>query len=162
MRVHVLQVKNMTSLSAAEAWCKSNASCIGFTTRVAPDPTTHQYHTYFKQGASNLNTDPKWTSYVKAADAPAGPGSQQVWAKPQPGGAVAVVMLNGGGADRNTTMQSRLLFKDIGLVVGAGGLTLRNIWEKKDVAQLPPGTESFEFPSVAPRSSSFWLLTPKN
>ena len=152
----------MTSLSAAEAWCKSNASCIGFTTRVAPDPTTHQFHIYFKQGASNLNTDPKWTSYVKAADAPAGPGSQQVWAKPQPGGAVAVVLLNGGGADRKTPMQKSVSFKDLGLTGGAKGVTVRDIWAKKDVHLLPPGTDSVDFPSVDAHSSGFWLLTPKN
>lgn len=35
-----LDVRNVSSLAAAETWCKGNSSCSGFTTRVIPDKTT--------------------------------------------------------------------------------------------------------------------------
>ena len=109
-----LRVANISALSAAESWCKANASCIGFTTRSAPDPATGEHKVYFKEDASNRNTDVKWTSYVKAANAPAGPGAQQVWAKPQPRGAVAVILINGGAK----AMKQVVSFESLGLKPG--------------------------------------------
>jgi hypothetical protein len=150
----------MSSLSAAESWCTANASCSGFTTRIAPDPTTG-YKVYFKHDQSNLNTDANWTSYVKAADAPAGAGAQQVWAKPQPGGAVAVLLINGGGVNGTSEMQHSIKLADIGLKSG-GAITVRDIWKKADAAPLAASVTAFEPATVAPRSSSFWLLTPKS
>ena len=98
----------MSSLAEAESWCAANPVCAGFTARTAPDAATGRYRTYFKRGYSALNTDANWTSYVKAADAPASAGAQQVWAKPQPGGAVAVILINGGGAGGKASMSQRI------------------------------------------------------
>ena len=63
-----LIARNLSSISGAEAWCKGNSSCSGFTTRTVPDATTSKYHVYFKHGALGPNTDANWTSYVKADD----------------------------------------------------------------------------------------------
>ena len=76
------------------------------------------------------NTDANWTSYLKAASAPAGPGAQQVWAKPQPNGAVAVILINGG----STPMKQTVTFDSIGLR-GAGTRAVRDIWARKDLHQ---------------------------
>ena len=35
-----LDVRNISSLAAAETWCKGNSSCSGFTTRITPDKNT--------------------------------------------------------------------------------------------------------------------------
>ena len=56
----------MSTISDAEAWCKGNSSCSGFTTRAAPDVTTGKYHVYFKQGTLGPHSDLNWTSFVKA------------------------------------------------------------------------------------------------
>jgi hypothetical protein len=62
-----LTIKNVSAISVAEAWCKDNNSCSGFTTRTTPDATTGKYRVYFKQAESlGPNTDANWTSYVKA------------------------------------------------------------------------------------------------
>eukprot|EP01047_Picozoa_sp_COSAG01_P047333 COSAG01_NODE_4511_length_4964_cov_8.275437_2_plen_260_part_00 len=156
-----LTVMNMSSLGAAEAWCKATSSCVGFTTRIAPDPVTHKYHTYFKRGFSARNSDANWTSYVKEADAPASAGAQQVWAKPQPGGAVAVILLNGGGVDGKAAMKQSIQLTHVGLPKSVGAVSVRDIWQKKDAPALPAGSAVFTPPALAPRSSSFWLLKPQ-
>ena len=148
-----LRVANLTSLSAAESWCKDNSSCIGFTTRTAPDATTHEYKIYFKQDAANKNTDANWISYLKAASAPAGPGAQQIWAKPQPNGTVAVILINGG----STPMKQTVTFDSIGLR-GVGTRAVRDIWARKNLHLA--GEKAFAAPVVAPRSSGFYLLSP--
>eukprot|EP01048_Picozoa_sp_COSAG05_P020112 COSAG05_NODE_3332_length_2146_cov_1.768930_2_plen_385_part_00 len=62
-----LLVQNFSSINAAEAWCKVNSSCSGFTAKTAPDKTTGTYHVYFKHAESlGPNTDANWPSYVKA------------------------------------------------------------------------------------------------
>ena len=35
-----LDVRNVSTLAAAETWCKGNSSCSGFTTRITPDKIT--------------------------------------------------------------------------------------------------------------------------
>jgi hypothetical protein len=128
-----LKVENMSELSAAESWCKVNSTCIGFTTRTAPDSATGKHTVYFKQQAATRNTDVNWTSYVKAASAPAGPGAQQVWAKPQPNGAAAVILINGGSTPMTTTVS----FESIRLQLAAGkGATVRDIWAKTDAPKV--------------------------
>lgn len=38
---------------------------------------------------------------------------------------------------------------------------MRNIWEKADETPLAASATTFEPAAIAPRSSGFWLLTPK-
>lgn len=62
-----LTVSNMSSMSDAEAWCKGNSSCSGFTTHTTPNAVNGKYQVYFKHALSlGPNTDARWTSYVKA------------------------------------------------------------------------------------------------
>ena len=154
-----LTVTNVSSISDAEAWCKANSSCSGFTTRIKPDADTGKYKVYFKHDQTSLNTDANWTSFVKASQAPAGSGAQQVWAKPQPNGAVAVILINGGGVD-GTAMTHSVKLSDLGLPSGTA-FSVRDIWKKADAAGLEASATTFDPPAVGPRSSSFWLLSPK-
>ena len=62
-----LATMNVSTISDAEAWCKDNSSCSGFTTRTVADATTGEYRVYFKHAESlGPNADTNWTSYVKA------------------------------------------------------------------------------------------------
>lgn len=153
-----LAVKNMSSLDAAEAWCKGQADCVGFTTDVAK-PNNNKV--YFKEVAVGINTDKNWTSYVKKQFAPAGTGTQQIWAKPQPNGAFAVIYINGGGAAGKSPFSEPLdLVKDLGIKKSAK-VVVRDIWAKKDVSTIS-GSDPFTPPTpVAPRASGFYLLSPQ-
>jgi hypothetical protein len=85
---------------------------------------------YFKHDQTNLNTDANWTSFLKASDAPAGKGAQQVWAKPQPDGAVAVLFINGGGVNGSSFMQHAIKLAAVGLNPVCSTVTLlHSRWE---------------------------------
>ena len=155
-----LVVKNVSSLDAAETWCKGQAECVGFTTDVAKQ---NNKKVYFKEDAVGKNTDANWTSYVKKQFAPASSSAQQIWAKPQPNGAFAVIYINGGGDSGKATFSEPLnMVKDLGMVIKKGEhVAVRDIWAKEDLTVVV-GSESFAPPSpVAPRASGFFLLTPE-
>merc|ERR1719469_1547918 len=78
-------------------------------------------------------------------------GAGQVWAKPQPGGALAVLVINIGG---ELITHHSLNFPKLNLTTGT--YTVRDIWEKKDL-----GTATGQFPvTVPPYDSAFLLLSP--
>lgn len=78
-------------------------------------------------------------------------GAGQVWAKPQPGGALAVLVINTG---IEPLTQHSLNFPKLNLTTGT--YTVRDIWEKKDL-----GAATGQFPvTVPPYDSAFLLLTP--
>merc|ERR1712194_769703 len=63
-------------------------------------------------------------------------GAGQVWAKPQPGGALAVLVINTG---IEPLTQHSLNFPKLNLTTGT--YTVRDIWEKKDL-----GAATGQFP----------------
>eukprot|EP00931_Biecheleriopsis_adriatica_P060406 TRINITY_DN36279_c0_g1_i1.p1 TRINITY_DN36279_c0_g1~~TRINITY_DN36279_c0_g1_i1.p1 ORF type:complete len:429 (-),score=54.60 TRINITY_DN36279_c0_g1_i1:155-1441(-) len=79
-------------------------------------------------------------------------GAGQVWAKPQPGGALATLVINTGGEQIE---RHSLDFKKLNLT--ASSYTVRDIWEKKDLGQAIG-----QFPVTVPAfDSAFLLLTPR-
>ncbi len=55
-----------------------------------------------------LNSDEDWLSLVKASHAPPGAESHQTWAKHLPGGAMAVLFVNGGPENSTAAFSSSL------------------------------------------------------
>ena len=80
----------------------------------------------------------------------------QIWAKPQPKGATAVLVLNNNLAT-NTTVPFN--FADVGYA-HAGATTLLNIWSGKTVT-LAAGTTQFSTDSFGQHDCRFYLLTPQ-
>ena len=74
-----------------------------------------------------------------------------------------MILINGGGIDGQAEMkQTNITLTSIGLHAPSGSaVSVRNIWQREDATALAPGASSFKPPAVPPRSSSFWLLTPK-
>ena len=114
------------------------------------------------------NASAAWTSFVKASVAcggadgawrPVCPVAQQVWGKPQPGGAWALLFLN---AAQNASMRMSVsLSADLGLPPSS--VRVRDLWSRKDVGSLGSGVDSFSpEAAVPPHDSAFFLLTPTN
>ena len=80
----------------------------------------------------------------------------QIWSKPQPGGAVAVFLLNGLDQPTDFTVH---LAKDLGLGSDTA-IAVRDIWEQRPAAALAKGATVFRVPRVPSRDSRFFLLTP--
>ena len=83
-----------------------------------------------------------------------GPGSKllsQVWAKKQPGGAVAVLIIN---ADNSTARDISVTMDSLGL--GAKHVHARNLWEQTDVAGVVGPT--FVAKALPPQDSMFLLF----
>ena len=91
----------------------------------------------------------------------------QVWSKPQAGGAVAVLLVARALSSRESgNMELSLRLSNfVGAAAAgsagdaAGNVTVRDIWQQKDLGQHSRGTV-LRFPSVAPHDSIFLLLTP--
>lgn len=79
----------------------------------------------------------------------------ELWAKPQPHGAVAVLLVN--SHQTNTYADIEIDPVELGLK-GGGKLSVRDIWQRKDSAPLSAGAKLKL--TVAPRDSQFVLLKP--
>lgn len=78
-----------------------------------------------------------------------------LWAKPQPGGAVAVLLIN--NADRAYTNVA-ISAAEVGIKTGPGKeVAVRDIWHHADAGQSSGGVVQLNVPS---RDSAFVLLTP--
>ena len=131
--------------------CNGNSSCYAFTFESSVEKEI--YPVFFKAGGGN-NFDKEWTTYVKAARATPSSMTQQIWGKPQPGGAWAILYIN---ANLNHTMDTTLPFSKL-KIAGSPSMTARDIWARKDLG--PTGHASFTPPPVLPQDSGFYLLTP--
>ena len=84
-----------------------------------------------------------------------GPGSKllsQVWAKKQPGGAVAVLIIN---ADNSTARNVGVTMASLGLA-GKTSVTARDVWAKKDLPDVDGPT--FTAIAIPPQDSRFLLF----
>lgn len=102
-----------------------------------------------------------WSTWVKAGLAPdtAEAGAQQVWGKPQPGGAWAFVLLN---SDLENPMTATI---DLSALPGSskiasGKVTVRDIWARAAAPSLVPKGGIFKPLPVPPRDSAFYLVSP--
>jgi len=110
--------------------------------------------------AAGLNMKVRWSSTSShPSSAPLGVGSfgifvgaGQVWAKRQPGGASAVLVINTGSAP---ITKYNLDFKKLNLT--SGSYEARDIWARKDLGSF---TEHMVV-GVPPYDSAFMLLSPK-
>lgn len=79
----------------------------------------------------------------------------QLWAKPQPGGAVAVFAFNAGAQEPVSFTIN--LFKDLGLPAGASYM-LRDVWARRDISVIQ---DTLDITAIAFHDSRFLLLTPQ-
>ena len=102
-----------------------------------------------------LNSDQDWLSLVKASHAPPGAESHQTWAKQLPGGAMAVLFVNGG--PENSTASFSTSLASLGLT--APSYAVRDIWRRADMPKLSAGG-AVVAKGVAGHDSVFLKLTP--
>ena len=102
-----------------------------------------------------LNSDQDWLSLVKASHAPPGAESHQTWAKQLPGGAMAVLFVNGGPENSTASFSSSLA--SLGLT--APSYAVRDIWRRADMPKLSAGG-AVVAKGVAGHDSVFLKLTP--
>ena len=79
----------------------------------------------------------------------------QVWAKPQPNGALAVFVVNPSPSGKATAVS--VDFATLGLPPSVTAAKLRDIWARQDVGTTAGATLTA---SVEPLDSAFFLLTP--
>ena len=79
----------------------------------------------------------------------------QVWAKPQPDGALAVFVVNPSPSGKATAVS--VDFATLGLPPSVTAAKLRDIWARQDVRTTAGATLTA---SVEPLDSAFYLLTP--
>ena len=88
-----------------------------------------------------------------------GNGEIQIWAKPQPGGAVAVLVINAAAAA--AASNHTVAFNMTEIKYGhTGPSTLLNIWTQE--SSTIPGSPSFTTDLVAPQDSRFYLFSPQH
>ena len=87
-----------------------------------------------------------------------GNGEIQIWAKPQPGGAVAVLVINAAAAAGNHSVAFNMSEIKYG---HSGPSTLLDIW-KQESSTIPGSQESFTTDLVAPQDSRFYLFSPQH
>lgn len=84
---------------------------------------------------------------------PTGGNRVQLWSKPQPNGAVAVLFLSSlDSIIANATYT--VDFNDIGV---SGTMNVRDIWQRKDLGEA---TNSFTTDALGGKDSRFYLLSP--
>ena len=79
-------------------------------------------------------------------------GFQDIWAKPQPGGAMAVVILN---RDNHVTVEVRVTLQDVGMPRDVTRVGARDMW-----AHVERGVVRDVAASVPPHGVVCLLLTP--
>lgn len=77
----------------------------------------------------------------------------QIWGKPQPDGAWAILLMNNDG---NTVQDLTVEFKDIPGMV-ASRVKVRSIWDRKDLGQFDG---KYTAKGVLPFDSEFLMVTP--
>jgi hypothetical protein len=111
---HDIEVAHMTE-PAAEAWCKANATCSGFTALAAGGATAVK-KIYFKQNLFRpMGASPDWVTYVKEA-APKGP-------PPPPHGHVGLTGSFGGAPIPPPSFRFTALHR----TVSVSGFSLRSV-----------------------------------
>jgi hypothetical protein len=84
-----------------------------------------------------------------------GGAALQLWAKPQPKGAVAVHLINNHQSNTYTDVEVSLA--EIGIEKSAIAASARDIWARKSLPDVKGGVLKL---TVGPRDSAFVLLTP--
>ena len=85
-----------------------------------------------------------------------GGGGLQIWAKPQPAGATAVLVINGGDS---TCGGVHIDFAAVRFDSSLGDSKMKDIWNKGAVTKLKAGATSFTTDSIASHDSRFYLFS---
>jgi hypothetical protein len=100
------------------------------------------------------------TTNPRPPSPPSASPTMQIWAKPQPDGAVAVLVINNyevGAAGNNQTVT--IDFADVRFK-SAGASTVFDIWAEKTIAPVAAGATSFTTDSFGAHDSRFYLISP--
>ena len=88
-----------------------------------------------------------------------GDGTMQLWAKPQPNGAVAVFLLNNlPVGSRNVSADVSLA--DLNFTHGSGGSSVFDVWAQMALPPLPPGARGLRAAPIGSFDSVLLLITP--
>merc|ERR1719174_3320119 len=155
---------NMT-VAQADAWCKTNSSCEGFTFRTSErdavttcyfrDPTQIFFMDSQVSALSGSVHASQWTSHVSAARAPPlSPTTSglQVWVKALSAGRLALLLVNIG----QDVLSSYTLPLHILPLNTSAGVQVRDVWQHRD---LPKVTDHLSFTDVQAHDSVFLVLS---
>jgi hypothetical protein len=95
----------------------------------------------------------------EGADGNSGDGSVQLWAKPQPGGVVAVFVLNNmppGAANISTTVSLAELN-----YTHTGASAVFDVWAGRALPSLAAGATAIETAPIGEQDSTFLLISPQ-
>ena len=162
------------SVDEAEACCGKATTCKGFTFDLENSPRTLLFTDGTAGSTNNLtgnvvNRDPIRATQLKYEYVRASALAQQVWGKPLPGGAWAVLAgkpLPGGawavlainGGTGSSFAPSILL----SLLNMTGPVDAVDVWTGEPAAGGMKVTAAFAVPSVPPRASGLYKLVPSN
>ena len=107
----------------------------------------------FKNGA--LSTAHSHRCVASRATSPGGGTTVQIWAKPQPDGAVAVFVLNAAAHD---DIKVKIQFADVGLAPDAT-VNVRDVWARADVGQAKG---EYSPPPIGAHDSALLMLSPSD
>ena len=88
-----------------------------------------------------------------APQPPQGGNRVQLWSKPQPNGAVAVLFLS----SLDSSIANATYTVDFGDIGVSGTMSVRDIWQRKDLGEA---TNSFTTDALGGKDSRFYLLSP--
>jgi alpha-galactosidase len=95
-----------------------------------------------------------WSCPAAPQVSPLGAGCLQLWAKPLPGGKTAVLLLNTKSSPDNATVELAWL----GLKRTAGAVTVRDVWQRRDLAPTRSDTGVLHVTGLASHDSRLWVL----
>lgn len=158
---HDMRRSNSTTVVDAEAWCKAQPTCEGFTFDNKRTPPEMLFKDGMGGSTNNftgnvVNRDPAWTTYLKYEYIGASALAQQVWGKPLPNNTWAVLAIN-GAPSREFDASLPLHMLNI-----TGAVEVHDVWTDQPVPGLSSVTGSFVIPSVPPRDSGFYKLRLKS
>ena len=107
----------------------------------------------FKNGA--LSTAHSHRCIASRVTSPGGGTTAQIWAKPQPDGAVAVFVLNAAAHD---DIEVTINFADVGLAPDAT-VNVRDVWARADVGQA---RGKYSPPPIGAHDSALLMLSPSD
>jgi len=137
------------TLAEAQKACDADAGCGGITYHSADAAPEGALKMYLKDaGVDGATGDEDWTHYSKA-------DAVQVWVKPQPGGRLAVFVVN--PAQSGKAAQVEVSFAALG-IANATSASVRDIWSRQEIGDVKAALKA----TVEPLDSAFLLLTPRS
>lgn len=80
----------------------------------------------------------------------------QLWAKPLPGGSIAVLVLNGGGTSFSSALSANVSFTEVG--ISASRVRVRDVWNHRDLGEVVGPV--YATPAVGFHDTALLVLSP--